>query len=671
MITDVMLLLGTAVLSVLHQWNVLYIQMHGDLQTSKLHLYGGTTKVILRAATSLASLYVDILLLGFLCFCLLLGAAPVAKRTLEFHAFMILLLLFWLLEFLKVVHHRNIFTAAFRDATVASRTFAAGAQIFVTHGSVMLGAVLMGHSAHFQKCPDMTWRVFLVKVVPTGIILGFFVGGTMFWREHCAWDLVRDEFLCYSLFPAIELTFDVCGGFLMWRLAGRNLDIWEAEAEAEAGDATAEDEAETEAKQHGKRPTLLERAMGWTHESKLGTPNISFAEIVDYDGVLLGLTFSIAIFYNVSMSFEKYAEYGFLLAGMEFIRLIAPFGAASFAYSVWKHPPKPGSHLCRHGLWFGIAFVCCQFMSFQIIEDCHTSSDLPSCCRYPGFGTYHLDATCDKSSRCLDSGTMHIADGIPELKLFCAHGHDPHRRLSESSGSWYGSYNHFGHMGVIHIDPVNASLGDRFAQRFQQYFDGCCCCQEHMRHVCGFNVMPNGSKPCPVDSHGEEEITTQCLHELTCRWNVFHSLGAYAKEAAEHQDKISASFYLFEVIGLAITIEMYFTIFGIILKVIFLTEHPNSEEILRLDVHHQMKDHITQENVVVTASFAPSHMGVPTHSFVGVYASSFRDMAARHRRSHDLQAETEMRGHSDPFMTYSAKPSVEILQTVTSGKTFS
>eukprot|EP00439_Symbiodinium_sp_Y106_P049011 s985_g6.t1 len=32
--------------------------------------------------------------------------------------------------------------------------------------------------------------------------------------------------------------------------------------------------------------------------------------------------------------------------------------------------------------------------------------------------------------------------------------------------------------------------------------------------------------------------------------------------------------------------RMYFTIFGVLLKVIFLTQHPNSEQILLLDVHH-------------------------------------------------------------------------------------
>merc|ERR1719350_102019 len=41
----------------------------------------------------------------------------------------------------------------------------------------MLGATMLEHSAHFRKCPDLTWKVFFRKGIPcsVGVLIAVFV----------------------------------------------------------------------------------------------------------------------------------------------------------------------------------------------------------------------------------------------------------------------------------------------------------------------------------------------------------------------------------------------------------------------------------------------------------------------------------------------------------------
>ena len=73
---------------------------------------------------------------------------------------------------------------------------------------------------------------------------------------------------------------------------------------------------------------------------------------------------------------------------------------------------------------------------------------------------------------------------------------------------------------------------------------------------------------------------------------------AMKDDVEEEEEKTATAYKLLNTVGQAASVEMYFTIFGVLLKVIFLTQHPNSEEILTLEQHHHHVDHMGDHKVV-------------------------------------------------------------------------
>merc|ERR1712176_1240150 len=112
---------------------------------------------------------------GFLYVTLEHNIAPKCGRRRECNTMLSLFIVIWLAEFLMVLMERRVYMSAFFDhAPATSRLLSAIAMIFVTHSTVMLGAVLCGHSCHFKPSPDMTWKVFFFKACPLLLILAIF-----------------------------------------------------------------------------------------------------------------------------------------------------------------------------------------------------------------------------------------------------------------------------------------------------------------------------------------------------------------------------------------------------------------------------------------------------------------------------------------------------------------
>lgn len=103
----------------------------------------------------------------------------------------------------------------------------------------------------------------------------------------------------------------------------------------------------------------------------------------------------------------------------------------------------------------------------------------------------------------------------------------------------------------------------------------------------------------------KQEFSPDMCDDLADRWYNYtlqDDTGySYAmQDAEEEEDEESTAYKLFKTIGQAASVEMYFTIFGVLLKVIFLTQHPNSEQILLLDVHHHQVHPETGRNELLS-----------------------------------------------------------------------
>lgn len=145
---------------------------------------------------------------------------------------------------------------------------------------------------------------------------------------------------------------------------------------------------------------------------------------------------------------------------------------------------------------------------------------------------------------------------------------------------------------------------------------GECCCCHSSRHNTVFKCDPDrwtgqNESGCPSEPDGT--INAKCSEELQCRWQVFAFIGGPHEEVEEHEEMMSTSYKLFETWGTAASVEMYFTICGVLLKVILLTQHPKSDEILDLAAHHHVVDHKTGEHQLVEAR-PGSTMGTVTKS---------------------------------------------------------
>jgi len=114
----------------------------------------------------------------------------------------------------------------------------------------------------------------------------------------------------------------------------------------------------------------------------------------------------------------------------------------------------------------------------------------------------------------------------------------------------------------------------------------------------------NPGQVCPLIPQGGhadgqmEPLTAECCSEVERRWSDFVRAGGASVEAHHYHEGMSVVFHVFETIGCAASVELYFTIFGVLLKVVFLTHHKKSEEVAALDSHSAHVDKVTGEQVV-------------------------------------------------------------------------
>jgi hypothetical protein len=478
--------------------------------------------------------YTMILVMGFLFITLEDTVVPKAGRQREFQGTMAMFILLWATNFLTVLFDRQVYTNAWIGSSALLRMFAAAQQVFVTHSLVMLGAVMLGHSAHFRKCPDITWRVLFCKLFPLLVsLLGVLAwsGGVRSWHTHP---------YCHSFeyhwfvrpWPYFFTGMTAFCGLVLFVLSMPHL--WSRE---EADDS---DELQS---------------------------NQDLTRLFDYDSMLVLLTSSLAVIWNASQIFEMEVSRKVLETLGSILWIFGPIGMAAFALHAWNKPPTLRSASSR-GLWLGLFFAGTMFFIFQQKEDCEITSDIPQCCSYPGFAGYnkldHRDMVCNKDLRC----TQAPSQGDDEDGPYC---YVAEEEESESNNTVRALFEHA---------EAQSSL---FKSMWQYAF----------------------SKPLSAEPEGDIVYNKSFCETLSDRWATYASFDeegfSYAMQDAEAaEDEKSSAFRLFETVGQAASVEMYFTIFGVLLKTVFLTQHPNSQRILTLNVHHHQVH--SGHNVVVAIS---------------------------------------------------------------------
>merc|ERR1711971_466371 len=83
------------------------------------------------------------------------------------------------------------------------------------------------------------------------------------------------------------------------------------------------------------------------------------------------------------------------------------------------------------------------------------------------------------------------------------------------------------------------------------------------------------------------------MGELKCRYTRYQQTYLYLMNYYIEETRDSERYKIFETLGMAATLEFYFICFGVLVKIILLTDHPNSDAIKDLNshVHHPEISH--------------------------------------------------------------------------------
>eukprot|EP00929_Paragymnodinium_shiwhaense_P023772 TRINITY_DN14804_c0_g1_i1.p1 TRINITY_DN14804_c0_g1~~TRINITY_DN14804_c0_g1_i1.p1 ORF type:complete len:837 (-),score=158.91 TRINITY_DN14804_c0_g1_i1:155-2299(-) len=497
---------------------------------------------------SMSAIYLYVLVIGFLMMTLEGNVVPIKSRRLEHKALMCILMLFWSSNFLIILYERQIYTTPFlfgvKKVSAFLRIMASLGQLFITHSTVMLGAVLFGHSAHFHRSPDLTWGIALSKLAPTLLVAGLYEGALMIRRGvHTTGECNKFWYDLVAVpWPYFEVIWEFGGGcFLLWLALRRKGDAQDQHSNQNHGDAGSHEGA--------SQMSDVEVNVFDEYDKELD----SLTEKLDYDSVLIIGTFLIAMVALVCHIYEFQAEkLGFSTIAAA-LRVVAPIGLCAFALGCWQHPPRQGS-LASKGSWFALLFAVTLCSYYQEVEDCEISGNQPACCNYPGLFDYNEEGNrahhCSRLQRCLHENKEGVYCPLPH-----------HAEVPEASEH-------------LQFDIRPESLS---AARF----------------------LSDASSP-----EGSDVVFDDAMCKtLNDRWAVFmeteeKGVNLAVQEYGEHEEHVSTAYRILIMVGQAGCVEMYFTVFGIMLKVIFLTQHPKSQTILAMNTHHHHVCHETGDNVV-------------------------------------------------------------------------
>merc|ERR1719329_1057830 len=182
----------------------------------------------------------------------------------------------------------------------------------------MLGSVALGHACHFRRCPDMTWEVFLARLVPCLALAGVHVAWVRARRVAHLVGACKPELFAFAALPyePFMTVFRVAGGGALLSLALSHLrDEERAEAEAKVQQLKERHKGRLNSR---RTVTVLAELLNSDDEgpeSKFGKTkteqlnvNAELAQLLDYDTVLVMGTFSVAIIYDVTHFFKMGAE---------------------------------------------------------------------------------------------------------------------------------------------------------------------------------------------------------------------------------------------------------------------------------------------------------------------------------------------------------------------------
>ena len=521
----------------------------------------GTVDYIFAALTDL---YRGVLTCGFVIYTL--EFAPKIKYKSTFNITILLLIVMQWAEFFLFIGDK-------RDKSGSQRAVGAIGQLYLTHSSVLLGAILGGHHFHGHLSPDLKWSALLRVVSVIFCALVWFTYSVF--RGIFAYDFngeYNHSWIPIS-YPWTFWAMCVIGGISCVLLAIRYTS--QASSRREHVELIGLDGDHAKVERLGRSSTL------------------------EFDVLLIVITFVMATVYYSSESYAYQSVGEYLSFAYSLTVPIAPIGLATLAVCMWWDPPSVPKFSLYFGLFLGLSLLA----SLEVMEDCHLNSTNPTCCEYPWLPdvNHHKEEPHHKpecvglsleNGKCL--ALVDTSPETPSLSLIFTAVFETTRSVVIES---YVKETLVSRLTVDDLDEILKTTS--------------CLTQEMTTMV----VLPGGSSPVTVSyspgCYGEyiydvpTNTVEQCVQASTvenflCTFRVktlncafvpseeliiaavdprsftpetWDSLKVDSANSQPSSELAESNFYMFfRLVGMAALLEYFFTLSGVILKLIFLSE---------------------------------------------------------------------------------------------------
>jgi hypothetical protein len=449
------------------------------------------------------------------------------------------------------------------------RAFSAGAQLFITHSSVLLSAIIGNHHAHAHISPDFPSSG-LWKLGIWGLSAGVWATYSVLKESYASDAYWKGNWIPIS-FPYVLWVLNVLGGVLCLYFAGRY--------------STKQDESVRLVRLGEHEATILDGSMEDNEHKE--------HEKLDYDIMLIVITFVLATVYFASEVFTSYALSEFVTMVYWMSSPLAPIGLAVLAATFWWKPPSKPQIALYIALWL----ASCYMMAIEVAEDCHLTSETPRCCEYPAivdsnhhFETPHNSPLClgliGTDSACLISPFLTESDQVVFPVSFTAVVDTSQSviiKVSLNGTQVFGD--EVSKLSEILVSRTCRERDEAFKIANQTLSTDSGCYGEflyeltgNVASLCHPVISPYNDCLISVQTTNCAFVKSDALILTPLKSGVGITLGTEAQlllreRLSRDSEKAESSFYsLFKIIGMAALLECFFTLFGILLKLIFLSE---------------------------------------------------------------------------------------------------
>ena len=540
------------------------------------------------------NIYRGCLTCGFIVYSLEFAPIVSAKYRSQFNAACSFVIAMQISDFFLFVFDKQ-------GQTPVVRAFGAGAQLFITHSSVLLSAIIGQHHRHAHLSADFplrsVWKILFVLAV-AGVWLVYAIYRDMY--GHGSEGEHHDNWVPVS-YPYVIWGISVVGGLLCIGAAWAYCYVTSGRRrpQKKLGRGLSAFMPADELTEEGPKHTEV----GHKHKEE------EEEEESDFDIALIVISFTVSAVYFSSEIFGAFSLSEWWTMSYWISTPLAPIGLGVLAATLWWNPPS-SPHV---GLYFGLLLASVCLLNVEMAEDCHLNSNVPACCEYPWLPdvNHHLEELNEVpecatfvnklSGQCVAPLSPNSAGAADIFLVFTS--------VTEVVQAM--RINVFGNDGALLFTEDNTDTDLVVTVS----------CQEQTIDTDFFGVL----KSVPPGCYGKymykfpDSVAEICASAPSCTASVsslncafmpseyleFEVVNmadpltdiAFTSPIVGGKDTVDSSFYsVFRMVGMAALIECFFTLFGVLLKLIFIAEC-KSKSVKKSLIHARPAEPVAKEIV--------------------------------------------------------------------------